>query len=735
MPINNKTYLLNLLSDNIRSIAAEEASSLLPTGTVFNINLGTGLTATQNPITTSATLSISAGISDLNDVNITGSLVNDQILTWTGTCWQNITFPGLSGTSFSFVDLLDVDIPNLNAVPNNIIAVNSGGNALVSIPNNYVNTINNGQGIETNTSVDTHTVLVSFNPSTLLTNTNIGENDYLVTQRSGLPKRIKLNDTNLSLFNNDIGFLPRDQLTAGTAITITDNGLSVSIGVCLNDIYIDFNAGVSGILGITNGGTSGGTSSEARTNLGLEYNVDVLSAYGPSFRGDMYGNNIVLLPSVFNFTLSNSGTSYTNGTSFELRYSDDIFFPINDLTTGAAGEILNPTSFTLSNQSGISHFDYTTTYDVIPNIGTYGISATYNVVPEDFYLLFGGRYGTCFSDGIGFRDREGNIEIKSTRTGLGSSWRQIFPLSLDGLCDVHLDNPSSEEILIFDGTSFINSTLTGTANYDVFLNTSSGYTTFNLNFADNSIGVSKLDSTVTQTELNYVSGVTSSIQTQLDDKIGDSGFTTGDLIYNNGSCWVALRPDTNLNQIIGISTVQQVPSWGYLYGATTGPINNLSWLNDEFIYLTSGTCPAFRTTLPDYFDNNRLCEATGGLEINTPNKKLQLNIDNLTNNTTIINNDEIAFYDTILFETRKIDIDNFTKNIVDNGLTASNGLIELGVSIPLRVKEFSNTTLLNTYSPSTYRNYLAGVSNSYGGTSLVYSDGLSWYYVNLGDAI
>ena len=90
MPINNKTYLLNLLSDNIRSIAAEEANALLPTGTVFNINLGTGLTATQNPITTSATLSISAGISDLNDVNITDRATNTVML-FNGTEYVHVT--------------------------------------------------------------------------------------------------------------------------------------------------------------------------------------------------------------------------------------------------------------------------------------------------------------------------------------------------------------------------------------------------------------------------------------------------------------------------------------------------------------------------------------------------------------------------------------------------------------------------------------------------------------------
>src|SRR5690606_9543051 len=54
-------------------------------------------------------------------------------------------------------------------------------------------------------------------------------------------------------------------------------------------------------------------------------------------------------------------------------------------------------------------------------------------------------------------------------------------------------------------------------------------------------------SSVTSTELGYLSGVTSSIQTQLDTKLGPtiSSVAEGDILYYNGTGWVNLARGTN----------------------------------------------------------------------------------------------------------------------------------------------------------------------------------------------
>jgi hypothetical protein len=82
-------------------------------------------------------------------------------------------------------------------------------------------------------------------------------------------------------------------------------------------------------------------------------------------------------------------------------------------------------------------------------------------------------------------------------------------------------------------------------------------------------------SSVTNTELGYVSGVTSNIQTQLNTKLAPTitSVATGDILYYNGSAWVNLARGTNGQTLQstagsiqwGTPTINGIPS-----GGTTG---------------------------------------------------------------------------------------------------------------------------------------------------------------------
>ena len=85
-------------------------------------------------------------------------------------------------------------------------------------------------------------------------------------------------------------------------------------------------------------------------------------------------------------------------------------------------------------------------------------------------------------------------------------------------------------------------------------------------------------STVTETELGYVSGVTSAIQTQLDAKIDDSGTTTGTLLRWSGTAW---QEYTSGPIIQGADTIQSVGLFLKL-GTPTDP--DALWIDDNRIF-------------------------------------------------------------------------------------------------------------------------------------------------------
>lgn len=121
-------------------------------------------------------------------------------------------------------------------------------------------------------------------------------------------------------------------------------------------------------------------------------------------------------------------------------------------------------------------------------------------------------------------------------------------------------------------------------------------------------------SSVTNTELGYVSGVTSSIQSQLDGKeptitvlgetrggTGESTYTTGDILYASGS--------NNLSKLaIGTNTYVltsngSVPSWQPASGGgssfTVDEINANQTLADLTIYLVDTSGGSLTLTLPN----------------------------------------------------------------------------------------------------------------------------------------
>jgi len=743
----NTNYIFNAIEPDIIILVNEQISLNSPSGTVREIIAGNGLSIDTGTLTTTGTISLTAGVSQLTDTDISNP-TNTQILAFNGTSWANTTFPGVYGVSISFLDLTDVGLATLVGNENDIIAVNSTGTSLIALTNNYINNIQGNNGIATTNSAPNATV--EFYPLTLAPQlSNIDGNDEVVYYDNGLnqPMRKTFGSIELSIFDNNTGFLPRSSLTAGTAIEINDTGTSIIIGVSTSQVPVNFNAGVTGILQILNGGTSANNSADARLNLGLEYNVNVLSMTGPSFRNDMFGNNIILLPSSFGISLLTGGNNYTSGDDLILINPDSnelINLGIS-IQTGVGDTITGPLNTGVS-ITNIDLKDTVTTYAVQ---STGGAGASYQVTPEPFYLLFG---ASTENEAVGIRNNLGILEIKSTQSGLGSSWQQVFPLNLDGVCDVNISNPQLNDILVYDGTSFVNNSLTGTADFSVSLSSVGISSTLTIVPQANSIDpLTIIPGTIDQTEFGYLDGLVSNIQGQLDDKVGTSPNgqqpANGDLVVNSsGTCWIILRaPDNNSNYILGMSSAYS-PEWNYLYNFLDGPSPNPSgtavWNSTYFANFTDGTSPGTMVTLPNFLQNN-LCSPTGGLEIDVVSQRLQLEFNTTLETGTSFPdppNDNFAFYDSISNSVKKMFIDDLAIQLAGDNLTADNCQIEWAGTSPVNLVLYNSTSDLLTQAPPgsiENLNSLAGVSDLIlsGGSSLVYCNGTSWFYVNLGDYI
>ena len=633
-------------------------------GTVTNITIGNGLTSSPNPIITTGTISLDAQLSDLTDIDFSIAPSTNQVLAYDGAKWISQTISG--GSSVAFTSLTDT--PNtLSGQVNNLLAVNNTGTSLTTITNNYKNSIVSGSGI--NVIDSTNSARILFDSSSLLENSTNSNNDsFIIQDNNDNNRRILQNNINLSNFSNDSNFITLSNLTSNSPITFSTLGSIGTIGLCTSQFdAVNFNNGVSGILSLENGGTSGSTSASARENLGLIYNVDILRQSGPSFDNNLFGDNILLQPSYFNITLGASGSSYSPGAAnLVLPGYSDIGISILSVGTGGGISTFQSTQGTSFIARG-NYPDFISTWSVT---GVSGTGASFSVVPEINYVNFGTSY--IGENSIGWRNNNGNLQIKETS---GASWQSVFPITTDKISDFITTGVSISDVLIYNGNSWQSNSISGFISIN-----STGATSYSA--GDGGINPSAIlttGSNITPSEFGTLEGMSSSrgtIQNQLDDKVGTSTVNpvSGDLIYYDGS-WLPLSIGAS-RQILNSNTGTSIPNYDYLRNILN-PSTVPGAANTITTYVSGVSGPDL--AVPMYTILNEFTSgSSNGIDVSSSNNTLQINANNLETGNSLANNDELIYFEVTPDNTTKnITVENFCDEISGTGLCANGKTINI----------------------------------------------------------
>ena len=678
-------------------------------GTVTRLNQGQGISLAPNPIQSTGVISLYASLDDLNDINITNPQLN-EVLLYNGNSWVNSTSDGTS--QINFTSLNDVAISNLSTRSNQLIVVNSSGTSLTSTVNNYKNNIIAGSGIQVIDSTNSARILFDSDSLNIAT-TNGNGDQFIIRNSSNEDERIAQGNIDVSKFSNSTaGYITVDNIGVSSPLTRTAVGNGISIGISIGELPSADMTNVTGILPIIHGGTGAGTSAAARSNLELVYNVDILSQSGPSFDNTLFGDQIHLQPSQFGLSLLSAGTGYTDGTlDLVLSLSGYENITANFTVAGTSITSLNTTSFSARG----NYPDGVTVWEVV---GT-GSGGSVQLTSEDFYFNMSGLSG---SDGLGLRNINGNLQFRGTS---GTSWRQLFPFDINDIEEFDVNSPSSADLLIYNGTSWINRGVSGFVTIN-----SAGTTTYT--GGTNAIPPDAIlanGASITSFEYGGLSGLTGNIQQQLDEKIGTTcvGAVLGDLIYydNSGpSFWQPLSIGAS-NQILTSGDGTSIPEYNYLREILVASTSTSAAME---IPVLASSGPDNKITA-----SNILLEfasgASFGIGMDNSNTKLALEIDKLNSGTSLISNDLIAFYDNSASTTNNVTVDNFCDSITGFTLSSNAGKINLRDTIFLAPQTFAT-------SPSGAEGDLAYFNDGDAGSPClgVYL-GSCWHVVSIGSSI
>lgn len=582
----------------------------LPTGTIYEISVGTGLSITggSDTITTVGELKFEAGLSVLTDVSDEVPL-NNEILTWdSGTSmWRPSTFTGSGSSPLAWDNLTNVQ--SLDGAPYYIMKVNSSANEVELVQNQlvYAPGLVAGVGIthSTNQTNDGVHLRTDIDLSQVYTTTNSDSESTLVfVDQSDNQRRIRIGDVDLSDFANLADpYLQSSGISTVSPVVFESGTNTFYLNNERYDINFDYarQYTIVGDLPISAGGTSATNAEDARANLGLSYNSDVMTYQDPQFIGTMDGTDILIRPyylDTTSLTVGTSGNGYDGAINATVELPGGTFEV--DITTGASGQLVTVDALSQAGHQNYLDWNVDQTGTVVQTDGGGpNESGAVEVGARTGYINFGQTtgydgYGIGYDGNFWFREKDGD-------------WANNIPFNLTQATDVENTMISTQagSVLVWDGVDqFTVREVSGAITMSAAGVTSFGTGTIDPTQIDATFnsGSVEIDRFEFGTLHDIRTGQT--IQQQLDNGVSVTPpVNTGDLIYYDGDSWEVI-PYSVADKVL-VSTGLSAPSWDFV--STTYDAGTYS-VGDDILFLdTSGTSQTKYTQMKDI-----LLEHTGG---------------------------------------------------------------------------------------------------------------------------
>lgn len=526
--------LHNLASNGLitRTGSGTVAARTITNGTGISVTNGDGVAG--NPL-----IALNAAIDDLTDVVIT-TPSNTQVLQYNGTNWVNATIPLTSGT----VTSVGLSLPSIFSVSGS--PVTSSGTLTATLVSQTANTVfaaPNGSA-----GAPTFRALVAADIPTLPITTKVSAGNWVVFYSNGTGGIVELpvGAANTFLRGNGTTAAPTFSTITGSEITgaaltkTDDTNVTLTLGGTPATALLraaSLTLGWTGTLAVSRGGTGAGTL------------TGVVIGNGTSAMTAVAGSSSQILR-------RNSGNTayefFTPGTANTVATLDSNGkIPISQIPDAVLGQV-----------------KYIATWNASTNTPT--LPAPTGVKGDYYVVSVAGTVSGAQYDGGGLSFEVGDWVISN-----GTLWQKVD--NTDAVVSV-FGRIGAITAQVGDYSAFYvrfdtaAQGLTGTEQTNARTNinaqvtitgAATTITTSNLtiNRALISNGSGKVAvSTVTSTELGYLSGVTSAIQTQLNGKFNNPTGTTAQYLRGDGSLatFPTLIPQAELNA--GTATTERLIS-------------------------------------------------------------------------------------------------------------------------------------------------------------------------------
>ena len=283
------------------------------------LNGGTSVFAGGGSNETVVEFGLSASLGNLKDVNLVTNLpAPGEYLQWNGTSW----IPASGASVFPITSLTDFqEAPAGGLLPDSFLKVNSAGSSIVMEVQDVVSRIYQRSGIQVENNNGEYFIESNIpNLTRAYTADDASDNYFSVAVNNNTDTR-RMMKSDISLETFDKGTFMRNSdfftsVTAGSSNILQFAPEANGTGTLTLDMStILTTTGGGGFLPISQGGTSAGTSNQARVNLGVSYNFDVIRYSGGEFQDILLGDNIRLFDSADQYSYLNFGLSTRNSGS------------------------------------------------------------------------------------------------------------------------------------------------------------------------------------------------------------------------------------------------------------------------------------------------------------------------------------------------------------------------------------------------------------------------------------